>query len=69
MYSSATGVLAVLGQSRSRTAWAENASRSTLEEPMNDDDPFLTSLLDEDEGSTLDFKREQYNKQPSQCSP
>ena len=36
---------------------------------MNDDDPFLTSLLDEDEGSTLDFKREQYNKQPSQCSP
>ena len=32
----------------------------TLKEPMNDDDPFLTSLLYEDEGSTLDFKREQY---------
>ena len=27
---------------------------------MNDDDPFLASLLYEDEGSTLDFKREQY---------
>ena len=32
----------------------------TLEEPMRDDDPFLTSLLYEDESPTLDFKSEQY---------
>ena len=35
-------------------------TRSTLKEPMSDDDPFLTSLLYEDESSILDFKSEQY---------